>query len=117
MREMGHLSNLSDGGGVFGDASLQLLSYLGAVLAGTGALVGSVITVRSNKHTSRADAADMITSAAERVSRLNVTLDRENRVLRKNLMEFADLADGFLDKKVSEDVLLSGIRQIRSDYG
>lgn len=95
----------------------SVLAYAGAVVAGVGALVGSFVTTRGRRHEAKASAADMLTEAAERVSRLNVRLDRENRELRRNLMHTVDCVEDHLGGRISKDEMTQCIREIRERYG
>jgi len=82
-----------------GDA-VQALAYAG-VGSGLGAVVAAVIAARSGRGSARAAAADLLTEAAERVSRMNLQLDSDNRKLRRDLDRVTEGIDRFLNKEIT----------------
>lgn len=96
-----------------GDA-LQALAYAG-VGSGTGAIIAAVIAARSGKGPARAEAADLLVEAAERVSRMNQDLDKDNRKLRHEITVIVQAVDDFIAKKITEDELFTIVENTR--YG
>lgn len=93
--------------------ALQALAYAG-VGSGAGAVVAAIISARSGKGAARAEAADLLTEAAERVSHMNQELDKENRHLRHELSEITHAIQCFLDKEIDERELRETISDIRA---
>ena len=71
--------------------------------AGAGAVLTALINTRSNRGKSRAEAADLLVGAAERVGRINAELDAELRALRANLDALKSLTMDFLDKRITQE--------------
>lgn len=79
--------------------SMQALAYAG-VGSGLGAVLAAVISSRSGRSQVRAQAADLLTEAAERVSHMNQSLDKENRMLRYDISQIIRAVDDFANKKI-----------------
>jgi len=69
--------------------------------AGAGAVLTALINTRSNKGKSRAEAADLLVGAAERVGRINAELDQELRALRAALDDIRALLVEYLNDRIS----------------
>jgi len=69
--------------------------------AGAGAVLTALINTRSNKGKSRAEAADLLVGAAERVGRINAELDQELRALRAALADIRALLVEYLNDRIS----------------
>ena len=81
--------------------------------SGLGAMITALITTRSQKGKARADAADLLMSAAEKVGKLNADLDLEVRRLRTDMDEIHIEVLAFLSGRSSQDKLLEVLRRTR----
>lgn len=94
------------------DSILSAITALG--LGGSlGAIVTSIITSRSQKGKSRAEAADLLIGAAERVGQMNKMLDAENHKLRTDLDGLVDTVHKFLETRVSREELIERLMRLR----
>ena len=94
------------------DNVLSAITALG--LGGSlGAIVTSIITSRSQRGKSRAEAADLLIGAAERVGQMNKILDVENHKLRADLDSLVDTVHKFLETRVSRDELIEKLLKLR----
>ena len=94
------------------DNVLSAITALG--LGGSlGAIVTSIITSRSQRGKSRAEAADLLIGAAERVGQMNKILDVENHKLRADLDSLVDTVHKFLETRVSRDELIEKLLNLR----
>ena len=71
--------------------------------AGAGAVLTALINTRSNRGKSRAEAADLLVGAAERVGRINAELDAELRALRATLAALRSLTMDFLEERITRE--------------
>ena len=81
--------------------------------ASTGAVLTALINSRTNRGKSRAEAADLLVGAAERVGKLNAELDCEVRELKAAMDEFQVLLLQCLDGDISREDLLKQFKEIR----
>ena len=94
------------------DDIVKLLGGLG-LSAGAGAILSALITSYSGKGKSRAEAADLLVAAAERVGLLNKEMDVELRELKKTLDEVFILMFQYLAEEITKDDLLEAIKNLR----
>ena len=80
--------------------------------SGLGAIVTSVIAARSGKGKARADAADLLIGAAERVGKMNAALDEENRRLRVALDTALNTVLKFAEGRITRDKMLETLREL-----
>jgi hypothetical protein len=80
--------------------------------SGLGAIVTSVIAARSGKGKARADAADLLIGAAERVGKMNATLDEENRRLKTSLDTALDVVLQYAEGRVTRDEMMKKLRSL-----
>lgn len=92
--------------------AVYALAYAG-VGSGLGTIIAAVVSARSQRGPARAQAADLLTEAAERVSNMNHSLDRENRHLRRDLEDLSDAVCDYLDGTLGEDELRAVLRHAR----
>lgn len=90
-------------------AAITALGLGGSV----GAIVTSIITSRSQKGKSRAEAADLLIGAAERVGEMNKMLDTENRKLRSDLDGLIDTVHRFLETRATREELIEKLMRLR----
>lgn len=81
--------------------------------SGMGALLTAVITSRAQKGKARAEAADLIMNAAERVGKMNADMSEEIRQLRTEVEELNAAIMNYLSGSVSRDQLLEVLKQTR----
>lgn len=87
------------------DEVLRSLAALGAV--GSAATIGTaVIASKSNKGKSRAEAADLLVGAAERIGKMNINLDEENHRLRAAIHEIHAALVVTTDLELAQAVLV-----------
>lgn len=96
------------------DDLVKILGGLG-LSAGAGAIVSALITSYSGKGKARAEAADLLVSAAERVGLLNKEMDAELREVKQLLDEVFILLFRYLAEEISKEELLESIKTIRND--
>ena len=92
--------------------AIQALAYAG-VGSGVGAIIAAFISAHSKKGSARAEAADLLTEAAERVARVNIQLDNEVRKLRGDLELVAEAIDKFLGREITSSELRKIARRMR----
>lgn len=92
-----------------------LLSAITALgLGGSlGAIITSIVAARSQKGKSRAEAADLLIGAAERVGAMNKALDEENHKLRSDLHEVIDTVHKFLETRATREELIETLMRLR----
>jgi uncharacterized FlaG/YvyC family protein len=93
----------------------ELIQAIAAAGFGSGvtSILVAVITSRANKGKARADAADLLTGAAERVGKMNEVLDRENTKVKIALDDLSMAIIRFLQHSITEEELLEVMRHIR----
>lgn len=90
----------------------KLLAGLG-LGTGTGAVITAVINSRNNKGKARAEAADLLVGAAERVGLFNKELDLELRQAKVTLDSLHILIIDFLDGSIERDVFVDAVKELR----
>lgn len=98
------------------DQAIHAASVLGTVMGvggGIGALIAALFSAKTQKGKARAEAADLLVEAAERVGRMNASLDKENKRLRMSLDSALGLVMDYVDGAVSKDHLLDELRKLR----
>ena len=88
------------------DEFIKILGGLG-LGAGAAAVLTALINARSNRGKSRAEAADLLVSAAERVGRINAELDDEMRAMRSLMFDMQCLLSEFTSEKMTRQEFLS----------
>ena len=82
--------------------------------SGIGAIITSVLAARSNKGKARAEAADLLVNAAERVGKMNEGLDADVRKLRGEVDDLNRAMYSYLDDSITKDELLERVKEIRN---
>ena len=93
------------------DELVKVMGGLG-LGASAGAILTALINTRSNKSKSRAEAADLLVGAAERVGRINAEMDVEMRTLRALLIDAQALLTAYSNNKISQQEYLCRANQI-----
>ena len=91
---------------------IKAISALG-VGSGLGAIITSVLAARSTKGKSRAEAADLLVGAAERVGKMNASLDEEVRELRANTDAIFLAMFDYLGENITREELLAKVKELR----
>lgn len=93
----------------------EVLQWFTAIGFGTGtaAIITAVISARSQKGKSRAEAADLLINAAERVGKMNEAQDSEIRELKNKMdrIQFAML--DYLSEDITRAELLDIMKELR----
>lgn len=92
---------------------IKAISALG-VGSGLGAVITSVLAARSTKGKSRAEAADLLVGAAERVGKMNADLDSEVRQLKKTVDEIQWAMYDYLAERITREELLERVKEARN---
>lgn len=94
------------------DEVVKIIAALG-VGSGASAVLAAVIAARSSKGKSRAEAADLLIGAAERVGKMNLEQDVQIKELKSkmDLIHFAML--DYLSEDITREELLSLIKELR----
>ena len=93
------------------DEFIKIMGGLG-LGASAGAILTALINTRSNKGKSRAEAADLLVGAAERVGRINAEMDVEMRTLRTLLIDAQVLLTAYANSQISQQEYLRRADQI-----
>ena len=88
---------------------IKILGGLG-LGAGVAAVLTALINTRSNRGKSRAEAADLLIGAAERVGKLNADLDAELRNARARLDRIEVLVIQYLANQITRQELQEEIK-------
>lgn len=94
------------------DDIIKIIAALG-VGSGASAVATAIIAARSGKGKSRAEAADLLISAAERVGRLNAEQDKEIQELKGKLNAAQMVIFRFLAEEISEDEMREILKGLR----
>jgi hypothetical protein len=94
------------------DDITKILGGLG-LGAGTGAVLTAIINSQTNKGKARAEAADLLVGAAERVGKLNAELDCEVRELKLAMDRIQVAMLQYLSEDISREELLNVVKEIR----
>lgn len=94
------------------DEIAKILGGLG-LGAGSGAILTALINSYTSKGKSRAEAADLLVAAAERVGVINKEMDVELRELRKSLDEVFILLFQYLGEEITKPELMERIKELR----
>lgn len=94
------------------EEATKLLAGLG-LGTGTGAVITALINSHSSKGKARAEAADLLVTAAERVGKFNKELDRENKKLRRDVTHLQLLILQFLEKEITEQEFIDGFKSFK----
>lgn len=82
--------------------------------SGIGAIVTSLIASRSGKGKARAEAADLLVNAAERVGKMNEGLDADVRRLRGMTDDLNRAMYDYLDDAITKQELMERVKEIRN---
>lgn len=94
------------------DDIIKGISALG-VGSGIGAVITSILTTSSTKGKSRAEAADLLVGAAERVGKMNADLDTEIRELKHTIDVIQMAMFRYLAEEITRDELLEIVKELR----
>jgi len=94
------------------DDIVELAAALG-LGTGTGAIITAVINTKSSKGKSRAEAADLLVSAAERIGKLNKDLSEELENIKTTNRNFQLGVMGFLAGDVTREELAEMLVKLR----
>lgn len=81
--------------------------------AGSGAIVTAIINSYSSKGKSRAEAADLLVGAAERVGKMNADLDNELRETKSRMDRIQLAMIQYLGEEISREELLEEMKELR----
>ncbi len=93
------------------DDAIKVISALG-VGSSIGAMITAIINSNTSKGNSRAEAADLLVGAAERVGKMNLDLSTEVRGLQETIEEMHSLILDFLDGKISREEFRKSLRDL-----
>lgn len=91
--------------------AIKVISALG-VGSSLGALITAIINSNTSKGKSRAEAADLLVGAAERVGKMNADLSEEVRQLQATIEQIHFLIIAFLDGKISREQFRDSLRDL-----
>lgn len=94
------------------DDIIKIIAALG-VGSGASAVATAVIAAKSGKGRSRAEAADLLVNAAERVGKMNATLDDEVRELKARIDLIQLALFQYLGEEISREELLKRVKELR----
>lgn len=92
------------------DDITKILAGLG-MGTGTGAVITAIINSRSNRGKARADAADLLVGAAERIGKFNESLDSENRELRAVVKTMQLTALNYIDGTIDREHFVAAVKE------
>ena len=95
------------------DEIVKIIAALG-VGSGVSAIITAVVAARSGRGKSRAEAADLLIGAAERVGKMNAEQSNEIQVLKSKVDDINGAMFEYLNGEISREELLSRSREIRS---
>ena len=94
------------------DDLVKILGGLG-LGAGSASILSALINSYSSKGKSRAEAADLLVQAAERVGVLNKELDVELREVKRNLNDVFLAMFQYLSEEITREELLEKVKELR----
>ena len=94
------------------DEIAKILAGLG-IGTGAGAAVTAIINSLSARGKSRAEAADLLVGAAERVGKLNADLDEELRDTKARLDRIQVAMIEYLGEQITREELLQEMKEMR----
>ena len=94
------------------DEIAKILAGLG-LGTGAGAALTAIINSYSSKGKSRAEAADLLVGAAERVGKLNADLDEELRETKTRLDRIQVAMIQYLAEEITREELLEEMKEMR----
>lgn len=103
---------MSNGEMMTSDDIIKLVAGLG-IGSGASALITAVVAAKSGKGKSRADAADILIGAAERVGKMNESLDSEVHELKAAIDEIQVAFIQYLADEISREELLKMVKELR----
>jgi len=96
------------------DEVVKIIAGLG-LGSGAGAIATAIISSSSQRGKSRAEAADLLVGAAERVGKMNESLDEEVRRLRADLDGFHMLTLNYLDGTIDRQEFMDAWKKMRAN--
>ena len=94
------------------DDIAKILAGLG-IGTGTGAALTAIINSLSSKGKSRAEAADLLVGAAERVGKMNSDLDAELRDTKSRMDRIQLAMIQYLGEEITREELLDQMKELR----
>jgi len=94
------------------DDVVKLLTGLG-LGTGTGAALTAIINSQTQKGKSRAEAADLLIGAAERVGKMNADLDDEVHRLKGDMDSIQLALMEYLAERLTREELLNIVKELR----
>lgn len=94
------------------DDVAKILAGLG-LGAGSGAVVTAVINSYSSKGKSRAEAADLLVGAAERVGKMNADLHHQLQDAKAQIDKIQLVMIQYLGEEISREELLEEMKELR----
>lgn len=94
------------------DDLVKILGGLG-LGAGGASVLSALINSYSSRGKSRAEAADLLVQAAERVGVINKELDDELREVKKNLNEVFIAMFEYLGEEITREELMRRIKEVQ----
>lgn len=95
------------------DELVKILAALG-VGSGASAIITAVVAARSQRGKSRAEAADLLIGAAERVGKMNAEQDEEIRKLKSKVDDINHAMFQYLAGEITREELLEVSKEVRS---
>lgn len=92
------------------DDITKILAGLG-MGTGTGAVITAIINSRSNRGKARADAADLLVGAAERIATFQGNVEAENRELRSLVKVMHLTALNYLDGTIDRETFCAAVKE------
>jgi hypothetical protein len=94
------------------DDVIKIIAALG-LGSGLSAVITAVVASRSQRGKSRAEAADLLIGAAERVGKLNADLHEEVSDLRSRIDQIQLSMFEYLGEEISREELLQRVKELR----
>jgi len=95
------------------DDVIKIIAALG-VGSGASAVATAIIAARSSKGKSRAEAADLLIGAAERVGKMNANLGDEVEELKIKVDDIYLAMFEYLGESITREQLLERVKEIRT---
>lgn len=93
------------------DELVKILAGLGFG-TGVGAAITAIINAQSQKGKSRAEAVELLLSAAERVGKMNASLDADVQRMRASMDAAHAVILKFIDGLITQEELLEQLRAL-----
>lgn len=95
-----------------GNSLIEGIAALG-LGSGIGTVVTAIVASRAQKGKARAEAADLLVNAAERVGKMNESMDSEIRRLKATIDGIQVSMMEYLAEEISREELLNRIKELR----